>query len=171
MKRLKEAGHDEARRDKAGWAEGCGRYPAGDEHQKLTLPGDERALIAVSAFVMRAAGQARLDLTTAYRLRLAVEEIAANIVTHGYLEAGLSGPLLLYAEWDGVRLLLHLEDCGLHFDPRRQGPPVSLHLPPEKREIGGLGIFLALGNVDRFEYGREGEFNRSTFVVRLGSKR
>lgn len=151
-------------------ADGCRSRPSGGGQEKLTLPGVESSLSAVSRFAMRVASLARLDLPAAYRLRLAVEEIAANIITHGYSEAGVSGPLHLRAEWDDSRLLLHLEDCGLHFDPRRQRPPAHLHLPPDKREIGGLGIFLALGSVDHFEYCRAGDYNRSTFVVILSRR-
>jgi len=118
-------------------ADGCRSRPSGGGQEKLTLPGVESSLSAVSRFAMRVASLARLDLPAAYRLRLAVEEIAANIITHGYSEAGVSGPLHLRAEWDDSRLLLHLEDCGLHFDPRRQRPPAHLHLPPTSAKSAG----------------------------------
>lgn len=142
---------------------------SGETIEKLTLPGTEHALPAVSQFVMGVARRSRLDLPTSYRLRLAVDEIATNIVSYGYCRAGLSGPLILTAVWDRRQLCLYLEDAGLYYDPRYEPPPKSVHAPAEKREVGGLGIYLALCSVDDFEYERVGDLNRSTFTVRLVS--
>jgi anti-sigma regulatory factor (Ser/Thr protein kinase) len=40
-----------------------------------------------------------------------------------------------------------------------------LHLPAEQRKIGGLGVYLALGSVDRFCYERVGDRNRNVLVM------
>jgi anti-sigma regulatory factor (Ser/Thr protein kinase) len=42
--------------------------------------------------------------------------------------------------------------------------------PLEDREIGGLGIFLALKSVDEFRYERRGDINVNTFVMRRGAR-
>jgi anti-sigma regulatory factor (Ser/Thr protein kinase) len=139
--------------------------------KSLIVPGTAESLRIVSNFVLRTARQARLTARAAYGLRLAVDEIATNIVTHGYCQSGRQGPLRLKAEWDERRLAIYLEDKGVTYDPRQVEPPYDLHWPAEKRRVGGLGIFLALRNVDRFQYERLEDCNRSTFVVFMSRHR
>ncbi len=139
--------------------------------KSLIVPGTMESLQIVSNFVLRTARQARLTARAAYGLRLAVDEIATNIITHGYCQAGRPGPLRLRAEWDERRLAIHLEDKGITYDPLQVKPPHDLHWPAEKRRLGGLGIFLALRNVDRFRYERLEDCNRSTFEVFMSRHR
>ncbi len=109
--------------------------------------------------------QAGLDKKATYRLRLAVDEIATNIVVHGYDENGLSGPILVISEIDAQALTIILEDSSPAFDPRQLGRPEHIDKPVEERPIGGLGIFLTHENVDRFDYEYVNNRNRNIFVV------
>ena len=43
----------------------------------------------------------------------------------------------------------------------------ELEKPLSDREIGGLGVFLALQGVDRFDYQRDNGVNRNTLEVDL----
>ena len=43
----------------------------------------------------------------------------------------------------------------------------DLAKPLEERDIGGLGIFLTIQGVDRFDYRREGDRNLNVFAVRI----
>jgi anti-sigma regulatory factor (Ser/Thr protein kinase) len=119
--------------------------------------------------VSQAAGLARQE---AYNLRLAVDEVATNVIVHGYEEHGLSGTLLLRAETTDESVAVTVEDRGPEFDPRNQAMPTAEELaePLEDREIGGLGIFLALKSVDEFRYERRGDINVNTFVMRRGAR-
>jgi anti-sigma regulatory factor (Ser/Thr protein kinase) len=119
--------------------------------------------------VSQAAGLARQE---AYNLRLAVDEVATNVIVHGYEEHGLSGTLLLRAETTAESVAVTVEDRGPEFDPRNQAMPTAEELaePLEDREIGGLGIFLALKSVDEFRYERRGDINVNTFVMRRGAR-
>lgn len=104
-----------------------------------------------------------------YRLALAVDEIATNIITHGYEEQGLSGEIKVSIERIDQRLTVVLEDTGTAYDPRTRTLPTAedLDLPLEDREIGGLGIFLALQGVDCFDYQRSDNVNRNIFGMNL----
>ncbi|MCI0396196.1 MAG: SpoIIE family protein phosphatase [Chloroflexi bacterium] len=132
----------------------------------LTIPGTVAALGEVTNYVLAAAAAAGLDEKMSYRLRLAVDEIATNVVTHGYAEAGLSGTLTIWADQDEKHLTVYLEDSGVTYDPHQalpeNGPRPSLEEPP----VGGLGAFLALAGVNQFHYQQIQGRNRSTFVVR-----
>jgi anti-sigma regulatory factor (Ser/Thr protein kinase) len=119
--------------------------------------------------VSKAAGLGR---QAAYNLRLAVDEVATNIIVHGYEENGLSGTLIVRADERDDSIAVTLEDTGPEFDPRTRPLPSEEELakPLEDRDVGGLGIFLALESVDEFRYERRGTTNLNTFVVRRGSR-
>ncbi|MGK7916148.1 MAG: ATP-binding protein [Prochloraceae cyanobacterium] len=138
--------------------------------QPLTVLGTLDSLGAIANYVITAAKEAGLDKKSTYKLRLAVDEIATNIIIHGYQEAGCQGVIDLQAKLDPQTLSIFLEDTGAIFDPTQQAPPTDLKLSLEKRPIGGLGIYLAIQGVDRFIYERVGDRNRTTFIVTLVNK-
>lgn len=133
--------------------------------QPLIVPGNLDSLSAIGKYVSDAATQAGLDKKATYRLRLAVDEIATNIVVHGYDEAGLTGNILVLSDMDQKILTITLEDTSPAFDPRQLGRPEHINKPVEERPIGGLGIFLTLENVDKFDYEYANHRNRNIFVV------
>jgi len=115
--------------------------------------------------VQAAADAAGLGRQAHYRLRLAADELVTNIITHGYGATAAPGTVELRYEVDDRALRVVLEDRGVPFDPRRVPPPDDLHLPPEERRVGGLGVYLALQNVDGFDYERAGDRNRSVLIM------
>ncbi len=134
-------------------------------NNKLIVAGKLENLSAIAKFILKVAKEANLDKKQTYKLRLAVDEIATNIIVHGYQEAGKSGKIVLFSELETDRLSIFLEDTGAIFDPTQQPRPQNLNSPLDKREIGGLGVYLAIQGVDRFIYERIGNCNRTTFIV------
>ena len=134
--------------------------------EPLTVPGTLDSLSAIGQYVTNAALEAGLDKKAAYRLRLAVDEIATNIVIHGYEEAGLSGDVMVLSELDPHSLTITLEDTSAPFDPRNLGRPEHIDLPVEDRPIGGLGIYLTIENVDKFDYEYVNNRNRNIFMIK-----
>jgi serine phosphatase RsbU (regulator of sigma subunit)/anti-sigma regulatory factor (Ser/Thr protein kinase) len=104
-----------------------------------------------------------------YRLCLAVDEIATNVVLHGYDEAGLTGDLTIASNIDCGKLLVDLHDNGKSYDPTKHNIPTAetLSLPLEERDIGGLGILLARDGVDDLQYESTEHGNVHHFVVNL----
>jgi len=129
------------------------------------VPGSLESLGAIAKYVMAAAAAAGLDKKATYNLRLAIDEIASNIIIHGYQEAGEEGVLVCRAVVNEKALTIFLEDTGAPYDPTQHPPPDYLHLPLEEREIGGLGVYLAYQGVDEFLYERDGNLNRNIFIV------
>ncbi|UQX00237.1 anti-sigma regulatory factor [Streptomyces sp. RerS4] len=130
---------------------------------EMQVPATVGALGEIAAFVLGLAGRACLGTRATYRIRLAVDELATNIVMHGYRGGdgritvrGRSGP-------EGVRIVI--EDTAPAFDPVEGRLPPCPGLPPERRRIGGLGIHLALTSVDTFTYTRRDGRNISTLTV------
>ena len=133
--------------------------------ESLVVPGKLESLGRIGEYVMDVATSAGLARRDAYRLRLAVDEIATNAIVHGYEEVGTTGDLIVRAEYDDRHLRLILEDAGPAYDPLSTPPPDDLDQPLSDRDIGGLGVFLALKGVDEFRYSREDEKNYNIFVM------
>lgn len=134
----------------------------------LTVPATLDALSLIGQKIKDVTAAAGLEKRAAYNLRLAVDEIATNIVLHGYQEAGIIGDIVVYTEMREDALVITLEDSGVPFDPRSITQPSEedLALPLEERAIGGLGIFLTINGIDRFDYELVDNHNRNIFEVR-----
>jgi anti-sigma regulatory factor (Ser/Thr protein kinase) len=132
----------------------------------LTVPGTLDSLGPIREYVRAAAAEARLDRKRAYRLELAVDEIATNIANHGYNEAGRTGEIVVHAVIDAAALTITLADTAVPFDPRRLQRPDQIDLPLAERPMGGLGIFLVMENVDEFRYEYVDGRNRNIFVMK-----
>jgi sigma-B regulation protein RsbU (phosphoserine phosphatase) len=136
----------------------------------LVVPGEVSSLPAVADYVMSVAMEAGLDRRAAYRLRLAVDEIATNIILHGYHENGLEGrpegDIEIAASFDEQALTVSIEDTAPPYDPRpllRQGVARE---PLEQRAAGGLGLLLVSRSVDALTYERVGDRNRNVIEMR-----
>ncbi|MFE2166787.1 ATP-binding protein [Streptomyces sp. NPDC059447] len=130
----------------------------------LEVPATVGALGEIASFVLRLAGRAGLDKGAAYRIRLAVDELATNIVMHGY--RGGDGRITVRGRAGPGEVRIVLEDGAPAFDPVEGRLPPAPGVRPEERRIGGLGIHLALTSVDGFGYRRTDGRNISTLTVR-----
>ncbi len=132
----------------------------------LEVPGVLDSLQPIADFVKQASTEAGLERKEAYRLRLAVDEIATNVIVYGYEGSGQTGDLRIEMDLDAERLTLCLEDTSPAYDPTAQAPPPDLTESLESRPIGGLGVFLTIQGVDDFRYEHVGGRNRNYFTVR-----
>jgi anti-sigma regulatory factor (Ser/Thr protein kinase) len=133
--------------------------------EPLTVSGTLDSLGPIAQYVLAAAGAAGLDKKSTYKLRLAVDEIATNIIVHGYEEAGLSGDVTIHSSVDDKALTIVLEDTAERYDPTQRATPDDMDKPMEDRRIGGLGVYLTMQGVDKFLYERVGDLHRNIFVV------
>ena len=93
------------------------------------------------------------------RLRLVVEELFVNTVTHGH-GGDSDAPVEITILVADDRVLLTYVDVAPPFDPfaNVQGPEVDV--PLDRRTVGRLGVFLVTKFATRYEYARAGEANR-----------
>ena len=135
----------------------------------VTFPGSLDALSSIRQYVKTVAEAAGLDHSAAYNLILAVDEIATNVIEHGYREAGLKGDISVAAARDNDVLEFRLTDTGKPYDPTEH--PETNDIEPSKelqdRLVGGLGIMLAKYGVDDLQYEATGSGNICRFLVRL----
>ena len=89
-------------------------------------------------------------------INLAVEEIFVNIVNYAYTNE--SGNCFIIVNSTGNCLEITFEDGGKQFNPLEKEMP-DVTLPKEKRNIGGLGIYLVQKTMDKVEYKYEDNRN------------
>jgi len=138
--------------------------------EKRSLPADLDSLAELRRYAKEAADGAGIDEARTYKLQLAVDEIATNIISYGYKDVGASAVITIGGEIRDGALVVTLEDHAPAFDPRTVRIPGAEDLakPLEERAIGGLGIFLAIHGVDRFDYCRDGDRNLNIFQIKIG---
>lgn len=91
------------------------------------------------------------------QLNLALDELFTNVVSYGF-EKDSAQQVDMTLELSGDEIRATMEDYGRPFDPTKPIDP-DLDLPLEKKDIGGLGIFLVRQYVDDLQYRREGGKN------------
>ncbi len=133
--------------------------------ESFVVPGTVESLGPIREFVRSKAAEASLDKKRTYRLQLAVDEVASNIVIHGYDDNGLAGEIQVLAEQTPEHLVITLVDSAIPYDPYSRVMPTDLDAPLHDRAIGGLGVFLAINNVDQFMYRFVDGRNHNIFVV------
>lgn len=135
--------------------------------EPLTVFADLNALKPLADYVIQSSNLAGLDKKQTYKLRLAVDEIATNIITYGYEQSGKTGDITITCELNEQMLKITLEDTAVFFDPREKLSleEETLDLPLEERRIGGLGIYLTISGVDEFKYKRVGDRNLNIFIT------
>lgn len=90
---------------------------------------------------------------TLYELKIIVDEVASNIIRHGFQD-GTSHSFQLDLSLSGGDVSIDVVDEGVHFNPLIIPPP-DLSRPIEERRPGGLGIYMVKNLVDDLEYRRE----------------
>ncbi len=133
-----------------------------------TFPANLDALDLIGKHILDIAQTAGLPKKKAYKLRLAVDELATNIIDYGYAELPENAEITIKSEVEQGSLKVVMIDRGKPYDPRdRQFDQSVLDLPAAERPIGGLGIFLALESVDEFNYETLESENISTLMINL----
>jgi anti-sigma regulatory factor (Ser/Thr protein kinase) len=83
-------------------------------------------------------------------MRLAIEEIATNIIKYSYAPAD-PGPIQVVCACQGGDLRITIRDRGRPFDPH-DAPAPDLGHDLDTRAEGGLGLFLVTELSDRMTY-------------------
>ena len=133
--------------------------------QEKAFPVNLDALKDMRDYVQEAAKGLPLSSKKIYKLQLAVDEIATNIVLYSCLSE--DAVMLMQAEVRDNSLLIQIKDRGVPFDPRHklEIEKAAVNKPAAERRIGGLGIYLAVTGVDKFRYAHMNGCNVNQFEV------
>ena len=120
---------------------------------ELTLDAKTENLERVLDFV-----GSRLDKTDCseklkVQINIAVEELFVNIAHYAYkqLQTIGSATVRVEVEKDPLAVSITFIDSGHPYNPLEKPDP-DVTLPAEKRQIGGLGIFMVKKSMDAIEY-------------------
>jgi len=131
----------------------------------VSLPSARLAdLGALLEFVDVFCEQAGIDSDDHFDLRLAVEEVCANVMMHGYEDCA-PGPLELSFCSDGQQVAVTISDRAREFDPEL-APPPDLQLPAGEREPGGFGWHLVRNLMDQVQYRYDAAYGNTVTLIK-----
>lgn len=132
----------------------------------IVLRNDLAELERVSQGVSEFWTQHNLPAELEGDLSLALEEILANIIMHGYGDRE-EHQIVVRLESAADEIQAFVEDDGVAFNPLN-APEPDLTSPLEQRRIGGLGLHLVRNLMDVLNYERRGDRNHFRMTKRLG---
>jgi serine/threonine-protein kinase RsbW len=115
----------------------------------LRVPANVAQLAMIRSFVEQHARALNADAAVADDLVLAINEVATNIVVHGYRSQ--PGEIEIEMRQLGDAIELRLRDQAPLFDPTRVPAP-DLNLPLHTRPLGGMGVHVTRQVMDSMRY-------------------
>ena len=97
-----------------------------------------------------------------FHVQLVLDELATNVINHGYGASGHSFQIAIESKLQAVRI--EVVDEARPFDPLLDAPQPTIDGSVEERKVGGLGVHIAKQLIDEMEYRRENGKNRLTLV-------
>lgn len=91
------------------------------------------------------------DIKTTMQIELAVEEVFVNIANYAYAPKTGNAEIAVEVSENPKKIIIEFRDSGKQYNPL-ETQEADVTLPPEKRKIGGLGIFLIKKNIDNIYY-------------------
>lgn len=103
--------------------------------------------------------------TVLSQIELAIEEVLVNIISHGY--EGRGGNVFIECtaiEPKGIQIII--KDVGIPFNPldKKLEKERTITASPKDKRIGGWGLYLIHGIMDKVEYTRENDHNVLTLT-------
>ena len=114
-----------------------------------------RIQAALEAFARDEGWPSRLE----FQIKLVIEEVVMNILSHGYEEGGEHDILIELAS-DAEKIGIEIVDDGRPYDPLTEAPVPDTEAPLADRPVGGLGVYLVCALMDEASYRREDNRNR-----------
>lgn len=135
-------------------------------HTTIEVLADSAGLGQLMSFADAAEQALALSEEQRYLMRLAIEEIATNIIKYSY-PGDAPGPICVDCAAAGGVLQVLIRDRGAPFDPH-DAPPPDLSADLARRPVGGLGLFLVRELSDDLHYRHDPatRWNELTIVKR-----
>lgn len=139
----------------------CFKYN-GNSTSTMSTPAKAENLDSVLSFIRKHMDKIPgTNETLMGEIELAVEEVFVNVANYAYADTGEgTGEVKISVQplTNPTGVIISISDHGKPFNPLKKPDP-DITLPAEKREIGGLGIFLVKKTMDNVTYSREDETN------------
>jgi anti-sigma regulatory factor (Ser/Thr protein kinase) len=129
----------------------------------LSIRPDAEEIRRASEWLETIARENGVPAEQIYRLDLCLNEVLANIITHGGV-AALAEPIVLTLRVSAGQAKLCVSDTGIAFDPLHAMLKPQAHTLAQATP-GGLGLGMMKAYSDALEYRRQNERNCLTLVV------
>jgi len=126
---------------------------------KLHVDAKLENLSQIADFVTESARKFDLDEKSVFQLQLATDEVASNIILHGYTH--YTGQIHLSCWREDQKIKIRIEDRGEPFNPLLVDTP-NLNTSLEERSPGGLGIHFLKTLTSSVDYEFKNGKNRLT---------
>ena len=127
---------------------------------ELTIEAKIENLDTVVDFITEKLSEIDYPMNIQMEIAVAAEEIFVNIAHYAYSPE--TGDVVIRFSVED-QIIIEFEDKGKPYNPLdKEDPDITLDI--DKREIGGLGIFMVKNMMDSVEYRRKD--NRNLLVLR-----
>jgi serine/threonine-protein kinase RsbW len=130
-------------------------------HFQKCIPGQISEFEALTDAIRDWATALGAPSRTVNSVVLMLDELLANVVTHGYGEND-GGEIEVRLELTATGIAACIRDSAPAFDPFSIAEP-DTSLSIDERDIGGLGVHFVRKMADSFSYCRDGDINEVQF--------
>ena len=130
------------------------------------FPAKLEALSDVLEFTRENLEKRQCPMKTKTAICVAIEEVFVNIARYAYGDLEGDVGLSIGFEEESRVITFRMTDKGVAFDPLKRADP-DITLPAEKREIGGLGIYITKKTMDLVTYAYENGENILTMIKKI----
>ena len=128
----------------------------------LSIPSSTRYLEDVRRFVEHHAYDAEFSERTVNELKIAVDEVCANVIEHAY-QGDTSGTIDVDIIIKSDQFTVRIRDEGISFDEDIYQEPDIFDFARQKK-TGGFGVHIIKKLMDRVEYRTRGNSNECCLI-------
>lgn len=119
--------------------------------KELTVDATIENVAAVTAFVDEQLEQLDCPMKTQIQVNIAIDELFSNIANYAYNPKIGVATVRIEVTEDPLAVVITFIDNGVPYDPLAKADP-DVTLSAEKRQIGGLGIYIVKKSMDNVSY-------------------
>lgn len=137
----------------------------GIQMKELNIEATVENITVVTDFVNAELEKFDCSLKAQMQIDIAIDELFGNIAQYAYNPETGPATVRVEVEKDPLAVLITFIDNGKPYDPLAAKDP-DITLPAEKREVGGLGVFLVKKTMDDISY----EYKNGQNILRIKKK-
>ncbi len=119
--------------------------------KEMTIDAAVENIPAVTAFVEEQLEQYNCPMKAQMQIDIAIDELFSNIAQYAYTPNTGKATVRVEVTENPMAVIITFIDNGIPYDPLAKADP-DVTLTADKREIGGLGIFMVKKSMDEITY-------------------
>lgn len=119
--------------------------------KEINLEATIESIERVTEFVEQQLEELDCPMKAKMQINIAIDELFSNIAKFAYAPGTGNATVRVEVDDDPLAVIITFIDSGIPYNPlEHKDPDVTLSL--DKREVGGLGIFMVKKSMDQLEY-------------------